>query len=110
MLALHLAEAVPGRRRPALVPLAVALSLVIAGLLAPWIGAAADRSGRRRAMLAAATLVCGAATALLFTVGKSAIGLYIGGAGIAGSFGAAAASGAAASDATSGNLAIKRSK
>ncbi len=50
--------------------LAVASSLVIAGLLAPWIGAVADSSGRRRTLLAAATLVCGLATALLFTVGR----------------------------------------
>ena len=62
--------AADGGRADLLWSLAVALSLVIAGLLAPWIGAAADRSGRRRAMLAAATLVCGAATALLFTVGR----------------------------------------
>ena len=50
--------------------LAVASSLVIAGLLAPWIGAVADSSGRRRTLLTAATLVCGLATALLFTVGR----------------------------------------
>ena len=62
--------AADGGRADLLWSLAVALSLVIAGLLAPWIGAAADTSGRRRAMLAAATLVCGAATALLFTVGR----------------------------------------
>jgi UMF1 family MFS transporter len=49
---------------------AVALSLVIAGLLAPWIGATADATGRRRSLLAAATLLCGIASALLFAVGR----------------------------------------
>jgi len=54
----------------ALWSLAIALSLVIAGLLAPLIGAAADTSGRRRSLLAIATLVCGVATALLTDVGR----------------------------------------
>ena len=50
--------------------MAVALSLVIAGLLAPWVGAIADATGRRRSLLAAATLLCGVASALLFAVGR----------------------------------------
>jgi UMF1 family MFS transporter len=49
---------------------AVSLSLVIAGLLAPWIGAAADATGRRRSLLGAATLLCGVASALLVFVGR----------------------------------------
>jgi UMF1 family MFS transporter len=50
--------------------MAVALSLVLAGLLAPWVGALADAGGRRRTLLAAVTLLCGVATALLATVGR----------------------------------------
>jgi MFS transporter, UMF1 family len=50
--------------------LAVSLSLLVSGILAPWIGAAADANGRRRSMLAAATLLCGLGTALLYTVGR----------------------------------------
>jgi UMF1 family MFS transporter len=57
----------------ALWSLAVALSLVIAGLLAPWIGAAADASGRRRSLLATMTMFCGLATALLVTVGRGEV-------------------------------------
>jgi UMF1 family MFS transporter len=49
---------------------AVAASLVIAGLLSPWVGALADGSGRGRALLGAATLACGGATAMLATVGR----------------------------------------
>ena len=49
---------------------AVSLSLVIAGLLAPWVGAVADASGRRRSLLGAGTLLCGVATALMVTVGR----------------------------------------
>jgi UMF1 family MFS transporter len=60
---------------------AVALALVIAGVLAPWIGAIADATGRRRSLLAAATLVCGVASALLLTVGRgdvvSGIALFV---------------------------------
>jgi UMF1 family MFS transporter len=53
---------------------AVALSLVTAGVLAPWLGAVADSTGRRRTMLAAATLLCGSATALMVTVGRGDVG------------------------------------
>ncbi len=49
---------------------AVSLSLVIAGLLAPWVGAATDESGRRRSLLGAATVLCGGASALLVLVGR----------------------------------------
>jgi MFS transporter, UMF1 family len=65
--------AVDGGRADLLWALAVGLSLIIAGVLAPWIGAAADTSGRRRSLLAVATLVCGLATALLFTVGRGEV-------------------------------------
>ena len=47
---------------------AVSLSLVIAGLLAPWVGAASDETGRRRSLLGAATVLCGGASALLVVV------------------------------------------
>jgi UMF1 family MFS transporter len=61
--------------------IAVALSLVFAGLLAPWVGALADAGGRRQTLLAAVTLVCGAATAMLATVGRgdvaAALGLFV---------------------------------
>jgi len=49
---------------------AVSLSLLIAGLLAPWVGAVADARGRRRSLLGAGTLLCGVATALMVTVGR----------------------------------------
>ncbi len=62
--------AADGGRGDALWSLAVALSLLIAGVLAPWIGAAADTTGRRRTLLAIATLTCGVATALLHTVDR----------------------------------------
>jgi len=48
--------------------IAIALPLVIAGLLSPWIGAVADATGRRRALLVAATIGCGVPAALLVTV------------------------------------------
>ena len=61
--------------------LAVALPLVLSGLLAPWIGALADTRGRRRMLLMGATLVCCAATALLVTVKRgdiaSGIALFV---------------------------------
>ncbi len=50
--------------------LAVSVSLLVSGILAPWIGAVADANAWRRSMLAAATLACGLGTALLFTVGR----------------------------------------
>lgn len=54
----------------ALWSLAIALSLVISGLLSPLIGAVADTGGHRRSLLATVTLVCGVATALLTDVGR----------------------------------------
>lgn len=65
--------AVDSGRADPLWSLAVALSLVIAGVLAPWIGAAADAGRRRRTLLAAATATCGVATAMLFTVGRGEV-------------------------------------
>jgi len=62
--------AVDGGRADLLWSVAVGLSLIVAGVLAPWVGAVADASGRRRSMLAAATICCGLATALLVTVGR----------------------------------------
>ena len=48
--------------------IALGLPLLAAGLLGPWIGAVADATGRRRALLAAMTVACGAATAMLVVV------------------------------------------
>lgn len=53
--------------------LAVAIPLVAAGLLGPWLGAVADAGGHRRAMLAGATLICATASALLVTLGPGDI-------------------------------------
>ena len=53
--------------------LAVAIPLVAAGLLGPWLGAVADAGGHRRAMLAGATMICAAASALLGTLGQGDI-------------------------------------
>ena len=53
--------------------LAVAIPLVVAGLLGPWLGAVADAGGHRRAMLAGVTLVCAAASALMATLGQGDI-------------------------------------
>jgi UMF1 family MFS transporter len=60
--------AVDGGRADVLWSVAVALPLLIAGLVSPWLGAIADATGRRRALLVAATLGCGLASALLVTV------------------------------------------
>lgn len=48
--------------------LAVALPLIAAGLISPWLGAVVDRHGHRRTWLAAATIACGLATALMVTL------------------------------------------
>ncbi|MGA8392687.1 MAG: MFS transporter, partial [Burkholderiaceae bacterium] len=53
--------------------LAVAIPLIIAGLLGPWLGAVADAGGQRRAMLAGATLICATASALMVTLGHGDI-------------------------------------
>jgi len=48
---------------------AIGLPLLIAGFLGPWLGALADATGRRRALLLAMTVASAMATALLVTVG-----------------------------------------
>ena len=48
--------------------LAVALPLIAAGLISPWLGAVVDSRGHRRTWLAAATIACGLATALMVTL------------------------------------------
>ena len=48
-------------------------SVIAAGLLGPWLGAVADSRGRRRPMLAGATLICAAASALMVTLGQGDI-------------------------------------
>ena len=53
--------------------LAVALPLIIAGLLSPLLGAVADSGGQRRLMLGAATVVCVMATALMSRLGQGDI-------------------------------------
>ena len=49
--------------------IALGLPLLVAGLLGPWLGALADATGRRRALLYAMTVASAVATALLVTVG-----------------------------------------
>jgi UMF1 family MFS transporter len=49
--------------------IALGLPLLVAGLLGPWLGAVADATGRRRALLFALTVASAVATALLVTVG-----------------------------------------
>ena len=53
--------------------LAVAVPLIIAGLLSPWLGAIADSTGQRRRMLGAATLICALASALMSRLGQGDI-------------------------------------
>lgn len=53
--------------------LAVAIPLIIGGLLSPWLGTVADSSGHRRLMLGAGTLVCVMATALMSRLGQGDI-------------------------------------
>ncbi len=48
--------------------LAIALPLITAGLISPWLGAVVDSHGHRRTWLAAATIACGLATALMVTL------------------------------------------
>jgi UMF1 family MFS transporter len=49
--------------------IALGLPLLVVGLLGPWLGALADATGRRRALLLAMTVASAVATALLVTVG-----------------------------------------
>jgi UMF1 family MFS transporter len=58
--------------------IAVGAPLLAAGILGPWIGAIADATGSRRAMLAVATLLCCVPTVLLAAVGKGDVALGIG--------------------------------
>ena len=57
--------------------IALGLPLLAAGLLGPWIGALADATGRRRALLGAMTVACGTATAMLVLVGAGEVVLGI---------------------------------
>lgn len=45
--------------------IAVAVPLLVAGLISPWLGAVADSTAHRRRLLVAATLLCGVASALM---------------------------------------------
>ena len=69
------------RRRPRqadlLWSIAIGLPLLAAGLLGPWIGALADATGRRRALLAGNDRRLQVATALLVTVGAGDVVLGI---------------------------------
>jgi UMF1 family MFS transporter len=67
-----------GEAQPSLLwSIAVAIPLVVSGLLAPLLGALADARGWHRALLAAATLACTAATAALALPGQGAVGAAI---------------------------------
>jgi MFS transporter, UMF1 family len=57
--------------------LAVALPLIAAGLISPWLGAVADRHGHRRTWLAAATIACSLTTALMAIVEQGDIALGV---------------------------------
>lgn len=50
--------------------LAVAIALITAGLLSPWLGTISDNSGCRRRLLLASTLVCVIASALMSDLGQ----------------------------------------
>ena len=57
--------------------LAVAIPLILAGLLSPWLGALADCTGQQRRILGWATLVCVVASALMSQLGRGDIGAGI---------------------------------
>jgi MFS transporter, UMF1 family len=57
--------------------IALGLPLLLAGITGPWIGALADATGRRRLLLAAATIAGSVATALLAWVGAGDVMLGI---------------------------------
>lgn len=57
--------------------IAIGLPLLIAGLVGPWLGAFADATGRRRGLLAATTIACSAATAMLVLIGAGDVALAI---------------------------------
>jgi UMF1 family MFS transporter len=48
--------------------IALGLPLLFAAFIGPWLGALADATGGRRSLLAAMTIACGAATAMLVAV------------------------------------------
>ena len=54
----------------ALWSVAIAVPLIAAGLLSPWLGIVADSGGRRRLLLVVVTLVCAVASALMRWVGQ----------------------------------------
>jgi MFS transporter, UMF1 family len=57
--------------------IAIGLPLLVSGLVGPWLGAFADSTGRRRGLLAAMTIACSAATAMLVLVGAGDVALGI---------------------------------
>ena len=57
--------------------IAIGLPLLAAGLLGPWMGALADSSGHRRALLFAMTIASSIATATLILVGAGDVALGI---------------------------------
>ncbi len=57
--------------------IALGLPLLVAGLLSPWLGALADSTGRRRALLFAMTIASSVATAMLVLVGAGDVALGI---------------------------------
>jgi UMF1 family MFS transporter len=68
-----------GRPNPDMLwSIALGLPLLAAGILGPWVGAIADATGRRRALLAATTILCCVLTVLLVAVGKGDVALGIG--------------------------------
>ena len=57
--------------------IALGLPLLFAGVLSPWLGALADSSGHRRALLFAMTIASSVATAMLVMVGAGDVALGI---------------------------------
>lgn len=57
--------------------IALGLPLLIAGLAGPWLGAFADATGWRRGLLAALTIACSVATAMLVLLGTGDIAAAI---------------------------------
>ena len=57
--------------------IALGLPLLCAGILSPWLGALADSTGRRRALLFAMTIASSVATAMLAMVGAGDVALGI---------------------------------
>lgn len=57
--------------------IAIGLPLLISGFVGPWLGAFADATGWRRGLLAAMTIACSAATAMLALLGPGDVALGI---------------------------------